>query len=172
MNWKTLAALPILGLVLWIVVSAIEFGNAVGSTWSDSTTSTLVNGLVMMCWGSGLLFAIIAALLIGVALATRILQTPVPRTYDPPAQRGGYGHRAGLLDRLRGRTGPGWDEPAGWGNEGGYIEGSSRVVGVEPPLQGMRPMLGPSAGTPINMLPGPSGAFDAMEDGNDGRYRG
>jgi hypothetical protein len=168
MNWKTIVILPAAGLSLWIVMSAIEFGNAVGRTWTEGTTNTIVNGLVMVCFSGVLLFAIIGAALIGVALATRILQTPLPRGTQSPER--GYGHRPSLWDRMRGRTGPGWDDPVL-----GDLEQGGRIVNIEPPIPGMRPMLGPGMGQGTNMLPGPSGvsgAFDAMDDGQDGRYRG
>ena len=136
MNWKTLVMLPAVGLSLWIVVSAIEFGNAVGSTWTEGTTATIVNGLVMVCFSGVLLFAIIGAALIGVALATRILQTPMPKGSQGSDRGYGAPHRPGLWDRMRGRTGPGWEDPVL-----SDLENGGRIVGIEPPLPGMRPML-------------------------------
>ena len=176
MNWKTLVMLPAVGLSLWVVFSAIEFGNAVGRTWTEGTTSTIVNGLVMVCFSGVLLFAIIGAALLGVALATRILQTPMPKGAGGADRGYGASYRPSLMDRMRGRTGPGWEDPVL-----SDLENGGRIVNVEPPIPGMRPMLpGGAWGAPAmgqgmtqqNMLSGPSGAFDAMDDGSDGRYRG
>ena len=156
MNWKTLVALPLVGLMVYVVMAAVSFGDRVGSTWSDATTATVTNGLVMVCFGGTLFGVFLISVIIAVALASRLIpQQGAQRPYMPPPERD-MGRRI----------------PAGWGDD--VVDGEARrgrVVSIEPPA-GMRPMLPEtSGGLMLPSVPMPSGAFDAMEDTADRRYR-
>lgn len=166
MNWKTLVALPFVGLIVWGVIAAISFGERVGDSWSDTTTTTVTNGLVMVCFGSAMFGVFILSLIIGVALASRLLAQPVR---SEQSERGA--ERGSWLSRRR----PSADYvPPGWGDDVVDSYGQpGRIVSIEAPA-GARPMLPPQGfQEPAGYLAGPpaSGAFDGMEDGNDQRFR-
>lgn len=153
MNWKTLVALPVIGLMIYIIVAAVSFGDRVGQSWSDATTATVTNGLVMACFGGTLFGVFLISVIVAVALASRLLpQQGVQRSYLPP-------------EREMGRR-----VPAGWDND--VVDGEARrgqIVSIEPPA-GMRSLL-PEKNSAIMLPPMSSGAFDAMDDAADRRYR-
>lgn len=165
MKWQTIVALPVVGLMVWIVVAAVSFGEQVGSTWTEGTTATVVNGLVMACFGGAMFGVFIMSLLIGVALASRLMATPArsgPRAQEPSLWERGRG---------RGRIPQGWDDEVvdSYGERG-------RVVSIDSPVDGLRPMLtgsrqGAHAGQQMFLPPSASGAFDGMDDGDGPRFR-
>ena len=159
MNWKVIVMAPVALLGLGIVAGIASFFYRVGETWDQGQTNTLVNGLVMVCFGSGMFMAVIASLILGVALAAKILSVKTP------AGSGGHGSGAGR----------GWGK--GWGDDPVLddLNRGGKVIDVYPSVPGARPMLrGPSAGTPITYQPRASGAFDGMDDGDEryGQLRG
>ena len=165
MRWQTIVALPAVGLLVWIVVAAVSFGERVGSTWTEGTTATVVNGLVMACFGGAMFGVFVLSLLVGVALAARLLGTPARS--GPRAQEPSLWERA----RGRGRIPPGWDDEVvdSYSRRGG-------VVRVDAPVDGLRPLLpgpgqGANGGGQVFMPPSASGAFDGMDDGDGPRFR-
>jgi hypothetical protein len=174
MNWKTIVALPAVGLTIWIVVAAVEFGAQVGATWTAGTTSTIVNGLVMVCFGGTMFGVFVLSLIVGTALATRILASAPRQAVRDPLY-----DRPSLWDRMRGRRGE-WDQmPQGWRSDPVLddLQRGGRVVGVEGPLRPLLPYgqggYGQAGYGQGGMLPPPaSGAFDGMEDGGDSRFGG
>lgn len=149
MNWKTLAALAVIAVMAYVVMAAISFGERVGDTWSDATTTTVTNGLVMICFGGAMFGIFIISMIVSVALAARLLA--IPRQSQPERPRG-------------------WNIPRGWDDNVVDSTGErGRITSIESPIPGLRPML------PANnslMLPAmPSGAFDAMEDNQDRRFK-
>ena len=161
MRWQTVLALPAVGLVLWIVFAAVSFGEQVGDTWTNETTTTVTNGLVMVCFSAALFGVFIMSLIIGVALASRLIPRPTSMSYHEH-------HKGGLPAKGRGRGPEEWDgDPVvdSYGQRGG-------IVRIEQPPSGMRPLLGSNgyARGPLVQLPPPSSAFDGMDDGDDGRF--
>ena len=65
--FKLLVAAPILALFVGIGFLAY----AIGDTWTEATTASLITGMVAVCGGGAVVIALILALIVGIPFAIR-----------------------------------------------------------------------------------------------------